>query len=105
MAATDIVSRGIDISYLSYVINYSLPEDPGTYLHRVGRTGRMSKKGTAISLVSGAELNTLGVLEKKYGITFEVRKLPTPEEAKGLWTDKHVRELRDAMQTASALEA
>src|SRR6266849_536056 len=98
MVATDIAARGIDISDLSHVINYSLPEDPAVYLHRVGRTGRMSKKGTAISLVSGAELNTLGVLEKRYGIQFEERKLPTPEEAKGLWTEKHVGELRDAMQ-------
>jgi ATP-dependent RNA helicase DeaD len=105
MVATDIAARGIDISDLSHVINYSLPEDPAVYLHRVGRTGRIGKKGTAISLVSGAELNTLGVLEKKYGISFEVRNLPTPEEAKGLWTDKHVKELRDAMQAGSAFEA
>ena len=105
MVATDIAARGIDISDLSHVLNYSLPEDPAVYLHRVGRTGRMSKKGTAISLVSGAELNTLGVLEKKYGINFEVRNLPTPEEAKGLWTGKHVRELYDAMQAGSAFEA
>ncbi|HEY5675145.1 MAG TPA: DEAD/DEAH box helicase [Myxococcales bacterium] len=105
MVATDIAARGIDISDLSHVLNYSLPEDPAVYLHRVGRTGRIGKKGTAISLVSGAELNTLGVLEKKYGIQFEVRKLPTPDEAKGLWTGKHVRELQDAMQTGSAFEA
>src|SRR5213076_448340 len=105
MVATDIAARGIDISDLSHVINYSLPEDPAVYLHRVGRTGRIGKKGTAISLVSGAELNTLSALEKKYGIQFEVRKLPTPEEAKGLWTEKHVGELRDAMQTGSAFEA
>src|SRR5437868_7951646 len=105
MVATDIAARGIDISDLSHVLNYSLPEDPAVYLHRVGRTGRIGKKGTAISLVSGAELNTLGVLEKKYGISFEVRNLPTPEEAKGLWTEKHVGELRDAMQAGSAFEA
>jgi ATP-dependent RNA helicase DeaD len=105
MVATDIAARGIDISDLSHVINYSLPEDPAVYLHRVGRTGRIGKKGTAISLVSGAELNTLGVLEKKYGIKFEQRALPTPEEAKGLWTGKHVRELSDAMQAGSAFEA
>src|SRR5260370_26472143 len=104
MVATDIAARGIDISDLTHVINYSLPEDPSVYLHRVGRTGRIGKKGTAISLVSGAELNTLGVLEKKYGITFEVRNLPTPEEAKGLWTGKHVRELSDAMQAGPAFE-
>jgi ATP-dependent RNA helicase DeaD len=105
MVATDIAARGIDISDLSHVINYSLPEDPAVYLHRVGRTGRIGKKGTAISLVSGAELNTLGVLEKKYGIQFEERKLPTPEEARGLWTDKHVRELRESMQSGAAFEA
>ena len=105
MVATDIAARGIDISDLSHVLNYSLPEDPAVYLHRVGRTGRIGKKGTAISLVSGAELNTLGVLEKKYGIQFESRHLPTPDEAAGLWTDKHVRELRDAMQSGSAFEA
>ena len=47
MVATDIAARGIDISDLSHVINYSLPEDPAVYLHRVGRTGRIGKKGTA----------------------------------------------------------
>ena len=105
MVATDIAARGIDISDLSHVINYSLPEDPAVYLHRVGRTGRMSKKGTAISLVSGSELVTLSALEKKYGITFETRKLPTPDEAKSLWTDKQIKELRDAMGAGSAFEA
>src|SRR5438309_1850025 len=105
MVATDIAARGIDISDLSHVLNYSLPEDPAVYLHRVGRTGRIGKKGTAISLVSGAELNTLSVLEKKYGIRFEVRSLPTPEEARRLWTEKHMRELREAMQSGVAFEA
>jgi ATP-dependent RNA helicase DeaD len=71
----------------------------------VGRTGRIGKKGTAISLVSGAELNTLSALEKKYGIQFEVRKLPTPDEARVLWTEKHIRELRDVMQSGVAFEA
>jgi ATP-dependent RNA helicase DeaD len=105
MVATDIAARGIDISDLSHVINYSLPEDPAVYLHRVGRTGRIGKKGTAISLVSGAELNTLSALEKKYGINFETRKLPTPDEARELWTGKHMRELREAMQQGHAFEA
>src|SRR3979411_393115 len=71
MVATDIAARGIDISDLSHVINYSLPEDPSVYLHRVGRTGRIGKKGTAISLVSGAEIVTLSALQKRFGIEFE----------------------------------
>src|SRR5439155_8442533 len=94
-----------DISDLSHVINYSLPEDPSVYLHRVGRTGRIGKKGTAISLVSGAELVTLTALERNYGIHFEERKLPTPDEAKSLWIERQMKELRDAMTAGSAFEA
>ncbi|MFL5398701.1 MAG: DEAD/DEAH box helicase [Myxococcales bacterium] len=105
MVATDIAARGIDISDLSHVINYSLPEDPSVYLHRVGRTGRIGKKGTAISLVSGAEIMTLSALQKRFGIEFEQRKLPTPEEAKTVWIEKHIKELRDAMQGGMAYDA
>jgi ATP-dependent RNA helicase DeaD len=100
MVATDIAARGIDISDLSHVINYSLPEDPAIYLHRVGRTGRIGKKGTAISLVSGAEMMTLKALQTKYGIDFEERKLPTPEEARQSWTTRHVAELKEAMSSS-----
>jgi ATP-dependent RNA helicase DeaD len=100
MVATDIAARGIDISDLSHVINYSLPEDPAIYLHRVGRTGRIGKKGTAISLVSGAEMMTLKVLQTKYGIDFEERKLPTPDEARQSWTARHVAELKEAMSSS-----
>jgi ATP-dependent RNA helicase DeaD len=96
MVATDIAARGIDISDLSHVLNYSLPEDPAVYLHRVGRTGRIGKSGTAISLFTGAELSTLSALEKKFGITFDKRKMPSAEEAQRLWTDKHLREIREA---------
>ncbi|HEY1333120.1 MAG TPA: DEAD/DEAH box helicase, partial [Myxococcaceae bacterium] len=96
MVATDIAARGIDISDLQYVINYSLPEDPAVYLHRVGRTGRIGKKGTAINLMSGRELGTFTVLEKKYGIKFEKREMPSPEDAMRLWTERHVREIQSA---------
>ncbi|MDY7233014.1 DEAD/DEAH box helicase [Hyalangium rubrum] len=95
MVATDIAARGIDISGLEYVINYSLPEDPAVYLHRVGRTGRIGNKGTAINLFSGRELATYTVLEKKYGIKFEKRDMPAPEEAMHLWTERHLREIRE----------
>src|SRR5438128_2710871 len=105
MVATDIAARGIDISDLSHVINYSLPEDPSVYLHRVGRTGRIGKKGTAISLVSGAELVTLTALERRFGIEFEQRKLPTPEEAKTGWIEKHTKERREARTGGMACDA
>ncbi|MGQ0505170.1 MAG: DEAD/DEAH box helicase [Myxococcaceae bacterium] len=95
MVATDIAARGIDISDLGFVVNYSLPEDPAVYLHRVGRTGRIGKKGVAINLTSGRELSTLTTLEKKYNIQFEKRQMPSPEEAIRMWTDRHVKEIRE----------
>lgn len=104
MVATDIAARGIDISDLAHVINYSLPEDPAVYLHRVGRTGRIGKSGTAISLVGGREYLTRATLEKQFNITFEERKLPTADEARKLWTERHVAELREGMG-ASVFEA
>ena len=100
MVATDIAARGIDISDLSHVINYSLPEDPAIFLHRVGRTGRIGKKGTSLSIVAGGDIHTLTALQKKYGIHFEERHLPTPEEARRIWTDRHVAELKEAMSSS-----
>ncbi|HEU4382723.1 MAG TPA: DEAD/DEAH box helicase [Anaeromyxobacteraceae bacterium] len=100
LVATDIAARGIDISDLSHVINYSLPEDPAVYLHRTGRTGRIGKKGTALSLVSGAEITTLTALQRRFGIEFETRTLPTPEEAHRIWSERHVVELKEAMSSS-----
>ncbi len=96
MVATDLAARGIDISDLGHVINYTLPEDPAVYLHRVGRTGRIGKKGVALNLVSGREFSQFSTLEKKYGIQFEKREMPSPELAVTMWTDRHVKELKEA---------
>jgi len=98
MVATDLAARGIDISDLGHVINYSLPEDPAVYLHRVGRTGRIGKTGVALNLCSGRELASLTSLERKYGIKFETRQMPNAEEAMTMWTERHVRELKEASQ-------
>ncbi len=56
LVATDVAARGIDVSNLSHVINYSLPQDSESYVHRIGRTGRAGNQGTAITFISGAEL-------------------------------------------------
>ncbi len=96
MVATDIAARGIDISDLGHVVNYSLPEDPAVYLHRVGRTGRIGKKGTALNLTSGREMTTLTTLEKKFNVVFERKPMPNAEEAARMWTDRHVGELKEA---------
>ncbi len=104
MVATDLAARGIDISGLTHVINYSMPEDPLVYMHRVGRTGRLGCAGTAISLMGGKDLSTLSVLEKRYGVEFERRNLPDQEEASRTWAERHIRELEHAMN-GSVFEA
>ncbi len=67
LVATDLMARGIDISFLPYVINYELPRSPKDYVHRIGRTGRAEAAGEAISLVTTNELHHLEVIQKKMG--------------------------------------
>ena len=65
LVTTDLLSRGIDIEALPYVINYELPRSPKTFIHRIGRTGRAETIGEAISLVSPDEEHHFRVIEKK----------------------------------------
>ncbi|HEU4611252.1 MAG TPA: DEAD/DEAH box helicase, partial [Kofleriaceae bacterium] len=76
LVATDVAARGIDISNLSHVINFTVPESPEVYVHRTGRTGRAGKKGTAISLVGPRELGNFRYVRLQYGIKPEERVLP-----------------------------
>ena len=99
LAATDVAARGIDISDLSHVINYSLPQDPAVYMHRVGRTGRIGKEGKAISLVGGADLSTRITLERQYKIDFNVIPLPSPEAAVQMRVERQAEQIRGAMST------
>ena len=64
LVATDIAARGIDIDKLQYVINYDVPEDPETYVHRIGRSGRAGESGTAISLCEPEENAYVKLIEK-----------------------------------------
>lgn len=65
MVATDLASRGIDIQFLPFVINYELPRSPKDYIHRIGRTGRAENPGTAIALVSPEEEHHFYIIQKK----------------------------------------
>lgn len=76
LCATDVAARGIDISDLSHVINFSVPEQPEVYVHRTGRTGRAGRKGTALSLVGPRELGNFRYVRLQFGIKPEERLLP-----------------------------
>jgi ATP-dependent RNA helicase RhlE len=65
LVATDLMSRGIDIPFLPFVINYELPRSPTDYIHRIGRTGRAENAGTAISFVNNEEQHHFGIIQKK----------------------------------------
>jgi len=67
LVATDIVARGIDISGISHVINYDIPQHPEDYVHRIGRTGRASKEGEAVTLYSAGEQDFLRGIERFIG--------------------------------------
>ncbi|MEW6653067.1 MAG: helicase C-terminal domain-containing protein, partial [Bacteroidota bacterium] len=77
LAATDVAARGLDIDELSHVINYSLPHDPESYLHRIGRTGRAGKEGTAITFVTPEEFRKLKFI--KTITQTEIRKERVPQ--------------------------
>ena len=64
LVATDIVARGIDVDGISHVINYELPNDPESYVHRIGRTARAGAMGTALSFCDAAEMSMLRGIEK-----------------------------------------
>ena len=99
LVATDVAARGIDISDLSHVINYSLPEDPAVYMHRTGRTGRIGKKGIAISLVGGPDFNTRETLTKRFEILFEQRPMPTADEAAAARVERQAKVIKEATKT------
>jgi ATP-dependent RNA helicase DeaD len=99
LVATDVAARGIDISNLTHVINYSLPEDPAVYMHRTGRTGRIGNKGIAISLAGGPDLTTRTTLEKQFEIAFEYKALPTEADAAKARVDRQAKIIRDAART------
>jgi ATP-dependent RNA helicase DeaD len=80
LVATDIAARGIDISGLSHVINYTFPESPEVYIHRTGRTGRAGKSGVAVSLIGPRELGSFYYLKLLYKIKPEEREIPSESE-------------------------
>ncbi len=64
LIATDVAARGIDVNNLTHVINYSLPQDPESYVHRIGRTGRAGNEGTAITFITPSEYKRLMFIQR-----------------------------------------
>jgi len=87
LIATDLVSRGIDISEVTHVINFDMPKVPGDYIHRIGRTGRADKPGSAISFINEAELEFQHAIENMMKMPIPMAKFPENVEISTLFTD------------------
>ena len=66
LISTDLFSRGIDVQQVSYVINYDIPKNVNTYLHRIGRSGRWGRKGVAINFITKYDKHKLNEIERYY---------------------------------------
>lgn len=99
LVATDVAARGIDVQNLTHVINYSLPQDPESYVHRIGRTGRAGKGGIAITFITSQEYRKLQFIKK--GAKTEIRKAKLPR-VKDVIKTKKLRikaELKDIVKS------
>lgn len=80
LVATDVAARGIDVSDLTHIINYNLPDETAVYIHRSGRTGRADKTGICISLIHVKEKHKIKAIEKVLGQTIEKALVPTAKQ-------------------------
>lgn len=79
LVATDVAARGLDVERISHVINYDIPHDPESYVHRIGRTGRAGRSGEAILFVAPRERRMLSSIEKVSGRPIEPMQLPSAD--------------------------
>ncbi|KAJ3669327.1 hypothetical protein LUZ60_011277 [Juncus effusus] len=113
LVATDVASRGLDIPNVDLIIHYELPNDPETFVHRSGRTGRAGKVGTAILMFTSNQRRTIKSLERDVGCKFEFLSPPTIEQVLDASAEHVAATLRGVhpqsveyfMQSAKRLEA
>ena len=101
LVATDVAARGIDIKGVSHVVNYSLPFDTATYVHRIGRTGRAGTEGIAVTFVRPEERRKLGFLSKNIKKAtksdFTEGKIPGVKEVLDVKNERIIKELKEKL--------
>src|SRR6056297_2425579 len=101
LVATDVAARGLDVTDLTHVINYNLPDDPEVYIHRSGRTGRAGKRGISVTLIHLREQGKLRQVEKKVNKKFIKKPVPLGKEI----CAKQLFNLIDGVEKAEVNEA
>ena len=104
LVATDVAARGIDISDLTHVINYSLPQDPESYIHRIGRTGRAGKEGTAITFITPDEYRKFVFFQKAIKSNIRKEVLPNAQDVIEMKKSRIREELQTIVESDSYQE-
>jgi ATP-dependent RNA helicase DeaD len=105
LIATDVASRGLDVSDITHVFNYHIPFDGESYVHRIGRTGRAGREGVAVSIITPSEFRGLQRIEQTIGTKLETKVVPNIEKVKSVKMEQFVEkvETKDISEDATAL--
>lgn len=103
LVATDIAARGIDISFLPCVVHYEFPHDVELYIHRTGRTGRVDKKGRAVTLLGRSEIHGLQKLSYRYDLEIARYEAPSHQEALKMLSHRRIREIKEMMEAGKVV--
>ncbi|MEK4230965.1 DEAD/DEAH box helicase [Solibacillus sp. FSL H8-0538] len=98
LIATDVAARGLDISGVTHVYNFDIPQDPESYVHRIGRTGRAGKSGTAVTFVTPREMGYLRIVEETTKKRMTPLRPPSSEEALAGQQEASMRALVEMVQ-------
>jgi ATP-dependent RNA helicase DeaD len=99
LVATDVAARGLDVERISHVINFDVPYDSESYVHRIGRTGRAGRSGEAILFIAPRERNMLRIIERATRQPIEAMSLPTPHDVNRRRVAKFKERLTAALAT------
>jgi len=98
LVATDVAARGIDVSDVSHVINYSIPQNPENYVHRIGRTGRAGREGVAITFVTPYEYRSLREIEKITKTKISKTQIPDIQELLDIKVTNFIKNVKSVME-------
>lgn len=102
VVATDVAARGLDVERISHVVNFDVPYDPESYVHRIGRTGRAGRSGEAILFVAPRERNMLRVIERATRQPITQMDLPTVEDVNEQRISRFTQRITDALAAGEA---
>jgi ATP-dependent RNA helicase DeaD len=97
LVATDVAARGLDVDRISHVLNYDIPYDVESYIHRIGRTGRAGKHGDAILFVAPREQRLLGAIERATRKKIDLMELPSTELINDRRIGKFMQQITDTL--------